>query len=65
MTSTLTPRELYAALSPLGIKRAQLRSLLPDWWEESLASTTDGGWEFILLVARALSLDARALARGE
>ncbi|HVZ15948.1 MAG TPA: hypothetical protein VG897_02440 [Terriglobales bacterium] len=65
MTTTLSPKELYAALSPLGIKRAQLRSLLPDWWEESLASTTDGGWEFILLVARALSLDARALARGE
>jgi Zn-dependent peptidase ImmA (M78 family) len=52
-------------LSPLGIKRAQLRSLLPDWWQEDLANTADGGWEFILLVSRMLSLDAAALARGE
>ena len=63
--TTVSPKELYAALLPLGIKRAQLRSLLPDWWQESLATTKDGSWEFILLVARTLSLDAPALAKGE
>jgi hypothetical protein len=63
--TTVSPKELYATLSPLGIKRAQLRSLLPDWWQDDLASTGDGGWEFILLVSRVLSLDATALARGE
>jgi IrrE N-terminal-like domain len=63
--AAVSPKEIYAALSPLGIKRAQLRTLLPDWWQESLASTQDGAWEFILLVARTLSLDASALARGE
>jgi Zn-dependent peptidase ImmA (M78 family) len=61
----VTPKELYAALTPLGIKRAQLRSLLPDWWEDNLASTNDGAWEFVLLVARRLSLDATALAHGQ
>ena len=61
----VSPKEIYTALSPLGIKRAQLRTLLPEWWQESLASTPDGAWEFILLVARTLSLDASALAKGE
>lgn len=65
IVAAVSPKEIYAALSALGIKRAQLHTLLPDWWQESLASTQDGAWEFILLVARILSLDASALARGE
>jgi Zn-dependent peptidase ImmA (M78 family) len=57
--------DLYATLKPLGIKPAQMRALLPDWWDDAYASSVDGGWEHLLLVARILSLDAGALSRGD
>lgn len=60
----INPKELYAALAPLGVKRSQLRALLPDWWEESIVASPDGAWEFMLLVARRLSLDVTALSQG-
>lgn len=60
-----SPNEIYAALkTALGLTRGQVRALLPEWWDDAAGKTPDGMWELALLLARRLSLDAAALARG-
>ncbi len=59
------PKQIYSALQPLGFRKSQLNALLPSWWSDSVGNSESGAWEFILLVARRLSLDAEALSRGE
>lgn len=56
--------QIYTTLSSAGFKKAQIRSLLPDWWDDSVGKTDMGVWEFVMLVARRLSLDANALSQG-
>lgn len=56
--------ELYQALAGIGLKKGQIRALLPDWWEDKIASSESGAWEFAMLIARRLSLDATLLAIG-
>lgn len=58
-------KQIYSALQPLGLRKSQLHALLPSWWNDSVGRSESGAWEFILLVARRLSLDAEALSRGE
>lgn len=57
--------ELYQTLASVGLKKGQIRALLPDWWEDRIATSESGTWEFAMLVARRLSLDATLLAIGK
>lgn len=63
--NVLHPNQIYALLQPLGLRKRQVRAILPSWWDDAVASSQTGAWEFVLLLARRLSLDAEALARGE
>lgn len=56
--------QLYQTLAGIGLKKSQVRALLPNWWEDQIASTESGTWEFAMMVARRLSLDATSLAAG-
>lgn len=56
--------QIYSTLSSAGFRKAQVRSLLPDWWDDAVGKTEMGTWEFVMLVARRLSLDANALSQG-
>jgi hypothetical protein len=58
-------RDLMAVLRQTGLKKAQVKALLPAWWDEATAATPAGAWEFALMVSRRLGLDALKLARGE
>jgi hypothetical protein len=55
---------IYDAVAALGLKRAQARRLLPDWWDPQIESTPGGAAELALLLGRRLSLDVRALIEG-
>lgn len=57
--------ELYQTLASVGLKKGQIRALLPDWWEDGIATSESGAWEFAILVSRRLSLDATLLASGK
>lgn len=57
--------DIYRSLSQFGIKKAQVRALLPDWWDDASATSELGTWEFVMLVARRLSVDANALSQGD
>ena len=56
--------DIYRALSQIGLTKSHVRKLLPDWWDDSIASSDTGRWEFVTLLARRLSLDANCLAAG-
>ena len=56
--------EIYKVLAQLGLKKSQVKSLLPDWWDDEVGQTELGVWEFALIVARRLSIDANALLQG-
>lgn len=48
----------------MGLSKSQVRALLPEWWNDDAAATPAGAWEFVLLLARMLSIDAKELAAG-
>lgn len=63
---TIRPyKELLGRLRTLGLTRAQVHALLPEWWDAQAADTPAGAWEFVLMISRRLGLDAPALAAGE
>lgn len=55
---------IYKTLSQIGLKKNHVRVLLPDWWDDSIAKSETGAWEFVTLLSRRLSLDAKSLASG-
>lgn len=57
--------DVMARLRDLGMTPAQVRALLPAWWEPAVAKTPSGVWETSLLLGRRLGLDAVALAQGQ
>ena len=58
-------KTIYDGLKGLGLTRAQVRKLLPDWWSPDAEKHADGIAELCLLIGRRLSLDVRALMNGE
>lgn len=58
-------KTIYEGLKGLGLTRAQVRKLLPDWWSSDSEQHADGVAELCLLIGRRLSLDVRALMNGE
>ena len=57
--------ELYKSLADAGLKKAQVKAILPEWWDDRAAKSDIGAWEFVMLVARRLSLDANSLSQGQ
>lgn len=58
-------KKLYGSLKEIGLTRAQVRKLLPDWWSPEAEKQADGFAELCLLIGRRLSLDVRALMEGK
>ncbi len=58
-------KAIYEGLKGLGLNRAQVRKILPDWWSPEAEKHPDGIAELCMLVGRRLSLDVRALLNGE
>jgi hypothetical protein len=56
--------DLYKALASVGLKRSQVRAILPDWWDDETATTEAGFWELAMVLARRFSLDVGELAKG-
>lgn len=61
---TVNAKTIYDAVATLGIKRAQVRSLLPEWWDVAVEKAPSGVSELAMLVGRRLSLDVPSLMRG-
>lgn len=57
-------QQIYRTLSQIGLKKNHIRALLPEWWDDSVASSETGAWEFVTLLSRRLSIDAKSLASG-
>jgi Zn-dependent peptidase ImmA (M78 family) len=60
----IATQQIYRTLSQVGLKKNHVRTLLPDWWDDSIASSETGAWEFVMLISRRLSIDAKSLASG-
>lgn len=58
-------KDIYDMLKEIGLTRAQVRKILPDWWSPEAEKHPDGIVELCLLVSRRLSLDLTALLAGE
>lgn len=63
--TTVGAAQLYKTLGGIGLKKNQVRALLPDWWDDDVASSEVGTWEMITLLSRRLSIDAKGLSNGE
>lgn len=57
--------DIYKILAQIGLKKSQVKALLPDWWDDEVGKTELGVWEFALIIARRLSIDATALIQGD
>ena len=62
--TTATAKTLYKAVSELGLSRAQVRRLLPPWWDPDLERDRGGAAELAVHLSRRLSLDLKALLEG-
>lgn len=58
-------KTIYEGLLGLGLSRAQVRKILPDWWSPDAERHPDGVAELCMLLGRRLNLDVRALLNGE
>lgn len=48
----------------MGLTRAQVRKLLPGWWDPAAEKSADGASELAVHLSRRLSLDLQALTQG-
>lgn len=62
--NTLNAKDLYKTVAALGLTRAQVRRLLPAWWEPAIEESPDGARELAVHLSRRLSLDLKALTQG-
>lgn len=60
----ITAKAIYEALKVLGLSRAQVRRLLPEWWMPAMEQQADGVAELCLLVSRRLNIDFTSLTLG-
>lgn len=56
--------QLYKTVSQLGLSRAQVRRLLPEWWVPALEEEPDGAAELAMHLSRRLSVDLQSLLKG-
>ena len=61
---TITAKEIYKTVATLGMTRAQVRALLPSWWDPAYEIESNGAIERGLHVSRRLNLDLGALMAG-
>lgn len=57
-------KDIYKTLAQIGLKKSQVKALLPGWWDDEIVQTELGVWEFALIIARRLSIDVNALLQG-
>jgi hypothetical protein len=62
---TVTAKTLYDTVATLGMTRAQVRRLLPAWWDTAVEKAPSGVSELAMLMGRRLSLDVPSLMRGK
>lgn len=65
MTATTPMTELYAHLDTIGIKKSFARKILPDWWDDSIATSAAGLQQAKLYFAKAFNLELASLASGQ
>lgn len=58
-------KAIYDKLKDIGLSRAQVRKILPEWWSPEIEQHSDSIAELCMLLSRRLSLDFAALMRGE
>ncbi|EPV8688024.1 ImmA/IrrE family metallo-endopeptidase [Pseudomonas aeruginosa] len=59
MTDTM--KSLYSALGRHGLRKTDVRAILPAWWDDEIADTAAGLQQAKLFVAKALNLKIRPL----
>ncbi|MHB0782013.1 ImmA/IrrE family metallo-endopeptidase [Pseudomonas putida] len=57
-------KSLYSALSRHGMKKPDVRAILPAWWDDEIAETEAGLQQAKLFVAKALNLKIRPLVES-
>ncbi len=62
---TVNAKTLFQTVAQLGLKPAQVRRLLPDWWDPEVEKKPSGVSELAMLLGRRLSLDVAALLNGQ
>lgn len=63
--TVMSAKIIYEKLKAVGVTRAHVRKLLPDWWVPEIEARPDGFAEFCLLLSRRLSIDLQSLMKGE
>lgn len=58
-------KSIYEKLKEIGMSRAQVRKILPEWWSPEIEQHSDSIAELCMLLSRRLSLDFAALMRGD
>lgn len=61
---TVAAKTLYETVAQLGLTRAQVRKLLPQWWDPALEKSADGAAELAVHMSRRLSVELKALTEG-
>lgn len=56
---------LYKKVQKLGYTKPQIRNILPDWWDDSIANTPAGLQEVTLILAKRLSIHYKSLLTDE
>lgn len=59
MTYSMKP--VYKKLSKIGLKERVVKTYLPDWWEDSIATTEVGFQESLWLIANTFHIDFKTL----
>ena len=62
---TINAKALYKTVAQLGLKPAQVRRLLPEWWDPQVEDDPSGVSELAMLLGRRLSLDVGDLMKGK
>ncbi|TAK90338.1 MAG: ImmA/IrrE family metallo-endopeptidase [Burkholderiaceae bacterium] len=57
-------KAIYQTVAGLGLSRAQVRRLLPSWWEPAMEEQADGVIELAMHISRRLSLELSSLMAG-
>lgn len=54
-------KPLYEKLKSLGFKKAYIKKMLPDWWDDSLASTKSGYQQAAIIFAQIFNVNYKSL----
>lgn len=66
MTAAINPmRSIYTKLSAAGYKQPFIKSLLPDWWDDEIASSPSGVQQASLVLGKLLGVRPETLWSGD